>query len=190
MTDILKQKPDILGAVPPVPAYPPAGVNYASRPISEITDFVIHHSAGPTHQSPGDICAEHMARGMATIAYNWVIAKDGTIYQGRPISWASSANYGRNPESVAVCLIGNFQSDDPGYTGPPDPRQIKSLNDLALSVHIHLSGISRTYGHRDVESIFYPGQSEAYGTVCPGDQLYALIPVVKLYVTQNLHKGL
>lgn len=183
-------KPDAFGAIPPTPAYPPASTNYAIRSISEITDFIIHHSAGSIDQSPLDICTEHMSRGMATIAYTWVITKDGTLYQGRPVTWVSGASYGRNKQSVAICLIGNFEHGDSGYTGPPDPRQIVSLNQIALRAHTLIPSIERTYGHGDIEALFYPGDAAGYGTTCPGSQLEALIPAVKLYVTQHLHKGL
>jgi hypothetical protein len=182
--------PDIFGAVPPAPLYPPPGSNYVNRPISTITDFVIHHSAGSPDQTPLEIDAEHRARGMAFIAYNWVITKDGTIYQGRPIGWVSAAQYGRNSQGVAVCLTGNFASGDPGYTGDPTPEQIQNLNRLALSVHIHLTSIERTYGHGDIASLFYPNNPDPYATACPGDRLSSQIPSVRAYVTENLHAKL
>jgi len=182
--------PDIFGAVAPLPLYPAPGTNYVNRSISSITDFVIHHSAGSPDQTPLEIDAEHRAKGMAFIAYNWVITKDGTIYQGRPIGWVSAANYGRNSQGVAVCLTGNFESGDPGFTGEPDPRQIQSLHQLALSVHIHLTSIERTYGHRDIASLFYPSNPDPYSTACPGDRLSAQIPSVRSYVTENLHAKL
>lgn len=182
--------PDIFGAVPPVPLYLPPGVNYAQRPISTITDFIIHHSAGSPDQTPLEIDAEHRARGMAFIAYNWIITKDGTLYQGRPIGWVSAANYGRNQQGVAVCLTGNFESTDPGFTGDPTPEQVQSLCGLATSAHIHLTSIERTIGHRDIETLFYPGQSDSYGTACPGSELYKLIPMVKDWVRKQLHEGL
>jgi hypothetical protein len=182
--------PDIFGAVAPLPLYPPPGPNYAQRSISTITDFIIHHSAGSPDQTPLQIDAEHRARGMAFIAYNWIITKDGTIYQGRPIGWVSSANYGRNSQGVAVCLTGNFDSSDPGFTGDPDPEQIKSLYHLAFSVHIHLTSIERTYGHGDIAPLFYPSDPDPYSTACPGDRLQSQIPSVRNYVTVNLHAGL
>jgi hypothetical protein len=182
--------PDIFGAVPPVPLYLPPGVNYAQRPISTITDLIIHHSAGSPDQTPLEIDAEHRARGMAFIAYNWIITKDGTLYQGRPIGWVSAANYGRNQQGVAVCLTGNFDSTDSGFTGNPTPDQIQSLYHLALSVHIHLTSIERTYGHGDIASLFYPSDPDPYSTACPGDRLEVQIPSVRNYVTVNLHAGL
>lgn len=182
--------PDLFGAVAPSPLYPPPGSNYASRQLSDITDFIIHHSAGSVHQTPQDIDAEHRAKGMAFIAYNWIIDPQGTIFQGRPLGWISSASFGRNRESVSVCVIGNFQQDDPGYTGEPTTAQLDSLDRLALSAHIHISSIARTIGHRDVATIFYPNDTGDYSTACPGDELYDHIPSIKAFVRTHLHAGL
>jgi hypothetical protein len=184
------QEPDMFGAVSPLSLYPKPGVNYAARQVSNITDFIIHHTAGSVSQTVLDIDAEHRAKGMAFIAYNWIISPQGTIFQGRPIWWVSSASYGRNQQSVAACLIGNFESGDPGYTGRPTGAQLDALNRLAVLSHIHIPSISRTIGHRDVAPLFYPHDTAPYSTACPGDQLYKLIPLVKKYITENLHAKL
>lgn len=183
-------EPDIFGAVAPVPSYPSPGVNYATRPVSDITDLIIHHTAGSLYQTPQDIDTEHRAKGMAFIAYNWIINPQGTIYQGRPIEWVSSASYGRNQQSVAACLIGNFESGDPGYTGRPTGAQLVALNRLAVLCHIHIPSIARTIGHRDVALLFYTHDTESYSTACPGSDLYKLIPLVKEYVRKSYHAGL
>jgi N-acetylmuramoyl-L-alanine amidase len=184
------QEPDMFGAVAPIPLYPSPGVNYAARQVSNITDFIIHHTAGSVHQTVLDIDAEHRAKGMAFIAYNWIISPQGTIFSGRPIEWVSSASYGRNQQSVAVCLIGNFESGDPGYTGRPTGAQLDALNRLAVLSHVHIPSIARTIGHRDIETLFYPGQSESYGTACPGSELWKMIPLVRKYVNEFMHKNL
>ena len=171
-------------------SYPNVGENYATRSVSSITDFIIHHSAGGTEQSPLDINAEHQARGMAMIAYNWVIEADGTLVAGRPIGWVSAASYGRNPQSVSVCLLGNFELLDPGYTGDPTPQQVEALKTLCLKAHQHITSISRTYGHKDLARLFYGQDQAEYSTACPGSELEKLIPDVKNYVTENLHAKL
>lgn len=181
--------PDMFGAVAPVPNYPSPGDNYATRSISHITDLIIHHTAGPVTQTPLDIDSEHRAKGMAFIAYNWLINPQGTIFKGRPIEWVSAASYGRNQQSVAVCLIGNFHADDSGYTGRPTGAQLDALNRLAVLSHIHIPSIARTIGHSDVAKLLYPGNTKEdlenrghYATACPGSELYKLIPQVQEFV--------
>jgi len=167
-------------------SYPAPGA-MAPRSVGLITDFIIHHTAGNPNQTPLEIDAEHRARGMAMIAYNWVITPDGATYEGRPIAYESAATYGRNPESVSVALTGNFQSNDKGYTGPPTVPQIVSLEKLCLYIHVTRPSIARTIGHRDVAPMFYPSNQGDYSTACPGDKLYNLIPEIKKYVMDSHH---
>lgn len=159
----------------------------ASRQISDITDFIIHHTAGALTQTPLQIDAEHRAIGMAMIGYNYVITPDGVVSIGRPNFYVPAAAFGRNMESLNVSLVGNFQHDDSGYTGPPTAEQIASLNELSVYVHATYPSIVRTIGHRDVATMFYPDNTGDYSTACPGDELYALVPAVRMYTNQNLH---
>lgn len=171
-------------------AYPPAGYMQA-RSGTSITDFIVHHTAGNIHQTPLEICQEHLARGFATIGYNWLIGIDGTVYEGRHPGFVPSAAYGRNSVSVNVAVIGNFEMGDAEYSGPPSPQQIQSLKELCVYAHVTFPSIVRTIGHRDVALLFYPGlERNNYSTLCPGSQLYELIPEIKEYVLEKVHKGL
>ncbi len=153
------------------------------RSGADITDLIIHHSAGPADQDPRAIDEEHRQRGMAGIAYNWIITHDGEVYSGRPIIVVPAAAYGRNQESVNVCLTGNFMESH------PTPQQLQALKELAVFVHGLLPHIVRTIGHREVATIFYPHSTSDYATACPGDNLQALIPEVKAYVKEHLHSA-
>jgi|HubBroStandDraft_6_1064221.scaffolds.fasta_scaffold02059_9 N-acetylmuramoyl-L-alanine amidase len=158
------------------PAYPPLNGEPAYRDLSVVVDEIIHHSAGPTTQTVLDIDAFHRARGYVMIGYTLIIGADGTVYQGRPLEMVPAAAQGFNTISVDICLIGNFQPDDPGYTGMPTAAQIQSLKDASVYVHQKCPNIERTLGHRDLMS-----------DACPGDLLYALIPSIRAYVAGKLH---
>lgn len=168
--------------------YPLAGT-LTPRSVSMITDFIIHHTAGPINQTALDICKEHMDRGFSTIGYNWVITEDGVVHSGRQIEYVPAAAYGRNTQSVNVALTGNFEFGDPGYTGPPTPQQIQALKDLCVYAHASMPNIVRTIGHKDVAPLFFPSDEADYSTACPGSQLYSLIPAVKQYVREKLHQA-
>lgn len=167
--------------------YPPFG-NMTPRALASISDFICHHSAGNPDQTPLEIDAEHRNIGDACIAYNWVVGKDGTVYAGRPVEFVPAAAFGRNSQSVNVCLTGNFQADDAGYTGPPTSQQMSSLNDLCLWAHKQSPTIVRTIGHRDVATMFYPNDTAPYATACPGSELYKQIDDVIKYVSGHLSK--
>lgn len=166
--------------------YPEPQFTMGLRLMNQITDLIIHHSDGPTMQSPLDIDAEHRARGMCMIGYNYVIDASGVVYAGRPLIYVPSAAYGRNTESINICVLGDFQSDDPGYTGVPSNAQIASLTALSIQLHHQYSTIVRTIGHRDVAPMFYPSNEGDYSTACPGDKLYMLLPTIKSAITKAM----
>jgi hypothetical protein len=167
--------------------YPPPQTEMTPRQLSSITDLIVHHSDGPTTQTAIDIDTEHREeRGWAMIAYNYVIDQAGAIYAGRPDNYVPAATYGRNPESVNIVLIGDFQIDDAGYTGQPPAVQVAALQDLALYLHVKYSSIARTIGHRDVAPMFYPDDEDNYSTDCPGSELYKQLLAIKKYISGHL----
>lgn len=157
------------------PDYPPPNGDPAYRELGVITDEQVHHSAGSPSQSPLDIDAEHRARDMVMIAYNFLIGPEGTIYQGRPLNMVPAATQGFNTIGVPICLLGNFQSDDAGYSGPPTDLQVQALKELSVYVHQKVPNIMNTKGHRDYMS-----------DACPGDKLYELLPEIRAYVHAHL----
>lgn len=166
-------------------AYPSPSNVLTSRASRDITDFVIHHTAGALTQMPLDIDREHRAIGDAMIAYNWVITPDGKIYAGRPCGVIGAATFGRNPEAVAAVLVGNFEPGSAGFTGNPTPEQLVALEDLCLWAHLQYPSIARTYGHGDVAAMFYNGDSN-YATACPGKLLRDAIPAIRAYVAKRM----
>lgn len=167
--------------------YPTPQSQMAARVLPP-TDLIIHHTAGAKTQTPLEIDAEHRSINDAMIAYNRVITPDGKVYSGRPDNYIPAAAFGRNAESINVVLVGNFQSDDAGFTGPPTAEQLQALDDLAVLLHRQYPSIVRTIGHRDVAPMFYGGDGN-YATACPGDLLYKDLPAVRRFVatTINVH---
>ncbi len=158
----------------------PAPAGYMTpRAIASISDLIVHHTAGAVTQTPLEIDAEHRAIGDAMIAYNYVITPDGKVYTGRPIDVVPAAAYGRNAQSINVVLVGNFEAGDAGYTGPPTKEQTASLEALAIQLHRQYPTIERTYGHRDVATLFYANDTAPYATACPGSVLYAELASIK-----------
>lgn len=165
--------------------YPAAGAMTA-RGVRDITDLIIHHTAGAVTQTPLEIDQEHRNIGDAMIAYNRVITPDGKVYMGRPDNVVPAAAYGRNAESINVVLVGNFQSNDAGYTGPPTPQQLDALDALALLLHQQYPTIVRTIGHYEVATLFFKGDSN-YATACPGNRLINMLPDVRAFVAKHLN---
>ena len=170
------------------PHLPPPAFPMSPRELSIIDTLIIHHTAGPAGQTVAEIDQEHRNNGWAMIGYNFVIEQDGSQFNARPVDFVPAAAYGYNAKSVNIVLTGNFQSDDPGFTGPPSAAQIQSVKSLSLYVHHRYPSIIRTIGHRDVATLFYPTDTAPYATACPGDQLYSQLPSINAYVRSVLLK--
>lgn len=74
--------------------------------------MIFHHSLSPD-VSAAEIRRWHIARGWKDIGYHAVIHPDGRIEDGRDIDEIGAHAYGRNRDSIGVCLIGNFCEDEP-----------------------------------------------------------------------------
>ncbi|MFH1972031.1 MAG: peptidoglycan recognition family protein [archaeon] len=163
--------------------------------------LVIHHTAEipgvGTNPSIQLLQKAHMNTKFSDIAYNWVISKDGKIYNGRPwfVMGAAvgpslesrmdkkedgfldkpwkSLNYG----TLNVCLIGDFTKEQ------PTDKQTIALFYLATIVADLFNNIegNRIIGHKDFNIIAEDkgvNSIEGYATLCPGnidDLIYATL---------------
>ena len=142
----------------------PNGVLYYPSDLSAVLNtVVVHHSAIP-NAGPAEIQSLQMdGRGFADVAYHFMIAKDGTIYEGRELNIRGAHVQGFNTGSVGIVLLGNFNEEQPSES------QLNSLRGLVDYLR-YTYGIRYLAGHKD-----YPDQSPD-GTECPGDHLYPLLP--------------
>jgi hypothetical protein len=156
------------------PGYPAPMSDFTPRNTNTITDAIVHHTAGPKNQTPLEIDAFERNNGDVFMPYTYLIDNAGVIYSGRPADVVSAASFGRNQQSIAICLIGNFQAHDAGYNGPPSAAALISLYDLLLWLHRQYPSIIRTYPHGSIAAMFFGGDSD-YATECAGDELSAKV---------------
>lgn len=82
--------------------------------MRKINKIIIHHSASPMNKTTfEDIKRWHLERGFNDIGYHWVIDGDGELWKGRPESKIGAHCKGHNRDSIGICLIGNFQHEEP-----------------------------------------------------------------------------
>ncbi len=155
------------------------------------THIIVHHSAtnygsGTNYalvvQSYWDYHVNN--HGWSDIGYNWLVDPNGIIYEGRGDGVQGAHFSCMNSGTMGVCVIGNFESATPTY------ETISALENLiaweatdkeidVVTTHYHqasqldLYGIS---GHRDSNS---STQGCPSGTVCPGANLYSLLPDIR-----------
>ena len=77
------------------------------------TNRVIFHHSLSTRGDADTIRGWHLSRGFSDIGYHYVILKDGTIEDGRDYKLQGAHAYGKNRDSIGVCLIGDFRKEAP-----------------------------------------------------------------------------
>lgn len=124
---------------------------------AKVTRLVLHHTtgryAGPQTVRQIQVFHQGPDRNWADIGYNFLIAPDGTVYEGRGWGFSGAHARGYNATSIGVAFIGD------GAVSVPDAA-LRSILLLAAEADRRFRQLRRV-GHRDVGS-----------TVCPGNALY------------------
>jgi len=135
----------------------------------DFTTVVIHHSGNRDLKDAKAIQDMHMdpsgPDNFDDIGYQYLIANDGTIFEGRFLAYKGSNVQMANTGKIGILLMGDFQpdwSDGFGmFTDKPTPAQIQSTIDLVGTLK-RFFPLNALGGHRDYK----------HGTECPGDVLY------------------
>jgi hypothetical protein len=128
---------------------------YMDMRQSTIKHIVIHHSASKPSTTLEEITAWHKARGFNQVGYHKVIYDDGTIMNGRPESTVPASVKDHNKATLAVCVTGNFEVDQ------PTTFQLISLELVIKEWQTKWPG-AKVICHRELAP-----------TLCPGKNLYA-----------------
>ncbi|WPP48539.1 N-acetylmuramoyl-L-alanine amidase [Catalinimonas niigatensis] len=175
----------------PEPAY--------NRIETNVRHVIVHHSAGSNISTDylntvRNIYLFHTQdRGWSDVGYNYLIAQDGTIFQGRSYSDDQADNddvqgahfCGQNSGTMGICMMGNFNTAVPSDTSITSLIRLtawkldkESLNPLASSSHPANSNLGVIAGHRN-----------GCATECPGDNLYAMLEDIRLETEAYLEAG-
>jgi N-acetyl-anhydromuramyl-L-alanine amidase AmpD len=136
-------------------------------PMTRIYRLTVHHSGeeGDVIEDPIEALRHFerihkQAKGWACIGYHFVIARDGRVFEGRPLKYQGAHAVGdNNIGNIGVCLIGDFDK------GPVPPAQKAALIDV-------LDRLTKQYG---IEKSQIFGHREFKATDCPGRYLMAIV---------------
>lgn len=118
--------------------------------MRQINEIIVHCAATREGRdfTVEDITRWHKARGFATIGYHFVIYRDGSIHEGRPLEQIGAHCVGHNKHSIGVCYIGGCASDGKTPKDTRTPEQKEAL--LALLRRLKARFPNATiHGHRD-----------------------------------------
>jgi hypothetical protein len=169
--------------------------NY-ERIYTETKNIIIHHSAGSNSEANytdvvRNIYTYHTeTREWDDIGYNYLIAPNGTIYAGRdPGEYSQDmvqgAHFsGNNAHTLGICVLGNYEEvivPDTAYQSLQKLVTWKcakdSLQPLLTASHPLNNKLPVIAGHSDGGS-----------TLCPGEYLYELLPVLRNEVADSLRQ--
>ena len=93
-------------------------------------------------------------RGWSDIGYHFVVGRDGTVVEGRPVERTPAAQRGHNKGSIAICVLGGHggASDDDffdNFTKPQDEALRGLIEDLCDEYDIDDEDV---FGHNEVST--------------------------------------
>ncbi|MDZ7876628.1 MAG: N-acetylmuramoyl-L-alanine amidase [Saprospiraceae bacterium] len=153
-----------------------------------VTHLIIHHGASSNVSSNwAGVVASYFdyhvnSNGWSDIGYNYLVAPDGTLFVGRGGGENVQGAHmcGRNVNTMGVCMIGNYVSEQPtvaavdklvkvlawkASTNGIDPLGTSNLASYGLN-------LANVCGHQD-------GCGGPSSTSCPGNMLWAQLPTIR-----------
>ena len=118
--------------------------------MRKINEIIVHCAATREGRdfTVEDITRWHKARGFATIGYHYVIYRDGSIHEGRPLEQIGAHCVGHNKHSIGVCYIGGCASDGKTPKDTRTPEQKEALLSLLRRLKARFPNAT-IHGHRD-----------------------------------------
>ncbi|XP_037934244.1 peptidoglycan-recognition protein SB1-like [Teleopsis dalmanni] len=140
-----------------------------SRIRGKVDYVIIHHSDNPGGCSSAQQCktmikniqSDHKnRRSFSDIGYNFIIAGDGNVYEGRGYGLQGSHAPGYNRNSIGIVFIGSFENT------APSAQMLQNAKDLIAQ------SVQQGYLKEDYTLL---GHRQTKATACPGDKLYTEI---------------
>jgi len=99
----------------------------------------------------------HLDRGFSDIGYHYLIDRDGTVTEGRPIEDAGAHAKGHNSNSVGIALWGGHGGDqDDQFEEHFTPEQDRALRRLIAQLRMEYPAITTIMGHNEVSAKMCP----------------------------------
>lgn len=150
------------------------------------THLIVHHSAGANTSTNWDgvvlaIWNQHVnTNGWSDVGYNWLIAPNGQLYEGRQNSSTqdvTGAHFcGFNGRTMGVCMLGTYTAANI----TPEARQtlIHTLAWKACQLNIDLTGTS-VHINSGLLLNHVSGHRQGCATECPGTTLFADLTAIQ-----------
>jgi hypothetical protein len=172
----------------------------AQNPVeTEVRHIILHHSAGSNTNSNytevvRNIYVYHReVLGWDDIGYNFLIARDGTVFDGRDGMGRAAddnvkgAHYcGKNSNTMGICLLGHYSETSPTEEAVSSLIALASWKLQKENLTISDSAIHPSYGNDGRYLAAFAGHREGCATECPGQVLYGQIPEIRTRIGLNM----
>ena len=170
-----------------------------SRTITSVEHVIVHHSATYNDLTNYENVVRNIYlfhtqdRGWSDIGYNYLIAQDGTIFEGRSAGADTEENdnvmgahfCGQNSRTMGVCLLGSYSTAEPTDTAIASLVKLtawklakEGLEPDGERSHPANPALPTIAGHRN-----------GCATECPGDNVYARLDEIRASVEDYTARG-
>lgn len=169
------------------------------RVTSEVNHCIIHHSAGNTADTNytniiRNIYLLHTeSNGWDDIGYNYVVAGNGQIYNGRDPQGAGDEDNiqgahfcAKNSGTMGICLLGNYEIDTPSTSLIQSVEKLLTWKIYKENLSARDSSIHPQNGSKYLATIGL--HKDGCPTLCPGKNTTNLITDVRSNVQDKLDK--
>jgi uncharacterized protein YraI len=155
-----------------------------------VEHIIIHHTATPNSQdiptAVRSIYYYHaVSQGWGDIGYNYLVGRDGRIYQGRygGQNVIGGHSYQYAVGSSGISIIGDFQST------PVPQAALAGLVSIVAWVGRDLDPYGASDFHETLDLPTICTHRDVNATTCPGDYLYNELPQIRDLVAATLDSG-
>ena len=115
-----------------------------------INEIIVHCTATPEGKdyTVDDITRWHKERGFKTIGYHYVVYRDGSVHEGRPLAEVGAHCKGHNAHSIGVCYVGGLTADGRKAKDTRTLEQKEALVLLLVRLKTQFP-LAKIHGHRD-----------------------------------------
>lgn len=126
------------------------------------TEKIVLHHAAASHCSVDDVHRWHLANGWAGIGYHFLVRKDGSVHEGRPIETVGAHTGDENYNSIGICFEGNFETET------MSTAQKEAGAELVTYVKGLYPSIKTVGKHKDYNATACPGKNFPFDYIAKG----------------------
>lgn len=132
----------------------PSIINIKKR-SGKVKYIVVHCSASQNRDDYDwkSIDQVHRNRGFICIGYHFVIKKDGTIQNGRPLDAIGAHAKGYNDCSIGICLVGGINKEGQPVPNFTDEQYVSLRNLVTWLQYKYWEDHPKVLGHRDLPDV-------------------------------------